>query len=157
MKKFTLIILLFISTIAFSQNEMSTKTGSVNFEASVPLFEEVKATNKTAFCVLNTKTGAITSTVLIKDFRFKIPMMEEHFNDKYMKSADYPKATFKGVIEGFNIADFAWGTANAATVTLSFWVKASIAGTYSAFAINSSEDRSYVATFTVSATNTWEY
>ena len=61
------------------------------------------------------------------------------------------------IIEGFNIADFAWGTANAATVTLSFWVKASIAGTYSAFAINSAEDRSYVATFTVSATNTWEY
>jgi hypothetical protein len=103
MKKVTLVLLLFISTAAIAQNEMSTKTGSVNFEASVPLFEEVKATNKTAFCVLNTKTGAITSTVLIKDFRFKIPMMEEHFNDNYMKSADYPKATFKGVIEGFNM------------------------------------------------------
>ena len=61
------------------------------------------------------------------------------------------------IIEGFNIADFGWGTATAQTVTLSFWVKASISGTYSAFAINSAEDRSYVATFTVNATNTWEY
>ena len=61
------------------------------------------------------------------------------------------------IIEGVNIADFAWGTANASAVALSFWVKASVAGTYSAFAINSAESRSYVATFTVSATNTWEY
>jgi hypothetical protein len=61
------------------------------------------------------------------------------------------------IVEGFNIADLGWGTANARTVTLSFWVKASIAGTYSAFAINGAESRSYVATFTVSATNTWEY
>ncbi len=103
MKKITLIILLFISITVFAQNEMSTNTGIVYFEASMPLFEEIKATNKTVFCVLNTKTGAITSTVLIKNFHFKIPMMEEHFNDNYMESADYPKATFKGVIEGFNL------------------------------------------------------
>lgn len=82
---------------------MSTNNGVVDFEASVPLFEEVKATNKTAFCVLNTKTTAITSIVLIKDFHFNIPMMEKHFNENYMESEDYPKATFKGIIEGFNL------------------------------------------------------
>jgi hypothetical protein len=61
------------------------------------------------------------------------------------------------IIEGFNIADLGWGTASAQAVTVSFWVKASITGTYSLFALNSAEDRSYVGTFTVSASNTWEF
>jgi hypothetical protein len=61
------------------------------------------------------------------------------------------------VIEGNNIADIGWGTASAQAVTVSFWVKVSIPGNYSLFAINSAEDRSYVSTFTVSAANTWEF
>jgi hypothetical protein len=61
------------------------------------------------------------------------------------------------IIEGNNIADFAWGTASAQAITVSFWVKSSITGTYSLFAINSAEDRSYVGTFAVSAANTWEF
>ncbi len=61
------------------------------------------------------------------------------------------------IIEGLNISDLGWGTADAQPVTLSFWVKASITGTYSAFAINHAEDRSYVGTFAVNAANTWEY
>jgi hypothetical protein len=61
------------------------------------------------------------------------------------------------IIEGLNISDLGWGTASAQAVTVSFWVKASITGTYSLFAINSAEDRSYVGTFAVSAANTWEF
>jgi hypothetical protein len=102
MKKIILLSLLFIHNPIVAQDEKTTNSGIINFEASVPLFEEVKATNKTASCILNTKTGAIASIVIIKDFRFKIPMMEKHFNENYMESANYPKATFKGVIEGFN-------------------------------------------------------
>ncbi len=97
-----LLLLLLYANLILGQEEMTTNAGIVNFEASVPLFEEVKATNNKASCILNTKTAAIASVVLIQDFRFKIPMMEKHFNDNYMESADYPKATFKGIIEGFN-------------------------------------------------------
>jgi len=103
MKKIILLLLLFYANIILAQEKMTTNTGIINFEASVPLFEEVKATNKAASCILNTKTGAMASIVLIKDFHFKIPMMENHFNDYYMESADYPKAIFKGIIEGFNL------------------------------------------------------
>jgi hypothetical protein len=60
------------------------------------------------------------------------------------------------VIEGFNVADLGWGTANAQTVTLSFWVRASGTGTYSGGLVNSAENRSYVFTYSVSAANTWE-
>ena len=97
-----LLLLLFYANLILGQEEMTTNTGIINFEASVPLFEEVKATNKAASCILNTKKGSIASFVLIKDFHFKIPMMEKHFNDNYMESAYYPKAAFKGIIEGFN-------------------------------------------------------
>ena len=57
-------------------------------------------------------------------------------------------------IEGFNTADLGWGTANAKSVTLSFWAYASIAGTYSASFSNSAQTRSYVASYTLPA-NTW--
>jgi hypothetical protein len=59
-------------------------------------------------------------------------------------------------IEGFNFADFGFGTANAATVTLSFWVRSSITGTYTAAFWNESFNRNYVATYTINAANTWE-
>jgi hypothetical protein len=61
------------------------------------------------------------------------------------------------VIEGFNTADLAFGTASASTVTLSFWVKSSLTGTHSGALVNSADNRSYVFTFSVSAANTWEY
>ena len=59
-------------------------------------------------------------------------------------------------IEGLNVTDLGWGTANAETVTLSFYVYASATGTYSVVLQNSAGDRSYVATYTVSSANTWE-
>jgi len=59
-------------------------------------------------------------------------------------------------IEGFNVADFGWGTANAATVTLSFWVRSSLTGTFGGSITNSAETRSYPFTYIISAANTWE-
>jgi hypothetical protein len=60
-------------------------------------------------------------------------------------------------IEGLNCYDLAWGTANAKTVTLSFWVRSSLTGTFTAAFRNSAGDRSYVATYTISSANTFEY
>lgn len=65
-------------------------------------------------------------------------------------------AVIDQAIEGFNFADFSFGTASAQTATLSFWVKASITGTYCVAFRNASDARSYVAQYTVSAANTWE-
>ena len=58
-------------------------------------------------------------------------------------------------IEGFNVSDLAWGTANAQTVTLSFWVRSSLTGTFGG-TIKNDNVRSYPFTFTISAANTWE-
>ena len=65
--------------------------------------------------------------------------------------------SFRYIIEGLNVADFGWGTANAQSVTLSFWVKSSLTGTFTCAFRNSAVNRSYIATYTISAANTWEY
>jgi hypothetical protein len=59
-------------------------------------------------------------------------------------------------IEGFNVADLGWGTASAATVTLSFWVRSSVTGTFGGAFVNSAANRSYPFTYSISAANTWE-
>jgi hypothetical protein len=58
--------------------------------------------------------------------------------------------------EGFNTADLGWGTVNAATVTLSFWVRSSLTGTFGGAFGNSAGNRSYPFTYTISVANTWE-
>jgi len=60
------------------------------------------------------------------------------------------------MIEGLNIADLAWGTSSAKTVTLSFWVNSSLTGTFGGAISNSALDRSYPFTYTISVANTWE-
>ena len=60
-------------------------------------------------------------------------------------------------IEGLNVDDLGWGTANAQTVTLSFWIRCSVTGTFNWSLMNSAETRGYVASFTVNSANTWEY
>jgi hypothetical protein len=64
--------------------------------------------------------------------------------------------TIRQSIEGLNIADLAWGTASAATVTLSFWVRSSLTGTFGGSLKNSAANRSYPFSYTISAANTWE-
>ena len=64
-------------------------------------------------------------------------------------------ANFYQAIEGFNVADLAWGTANARTVTLSFWVQSSLTGTFSGSLGNNSGNRAYPFTFSIPTANTW--
>jgi hypothetical protein len=61
------------------------------------------------------------------------------------------------LIEGFNTADLAWGTSNAQTVTLSFWVRSSLTGTFGGALNNRAEIRAYGFTYTINSANTWEY
>ena len=60
-------------------------------------------------------------------------------------------------IEGFNVADLGWGSASAKSITLSFWVRSSLTGTFGGSVVNSGFNRSYPFTFTITAANTFEY
>jgi len=101
MKKLLFIIMLMSLSIT-AQNKYITKTGSVSFEASVPSFEEVSAKNNAVTAILNSDNGEFAALILIKGFRFKNALMEEHFNENYAESDLYPKAIFKGKIEGYS-------------------------------------------------------
>ena len=60
-------------------------------------------------------------------------------------------------IEGFNVADLGFGSANAQTITISFWARSSVTGTFSGALLNGAENRSYPFTFAINTANTWEY
>lgn len=98
-----LVFLLLITTTVYGQKH-TTRAGSLKFEASVPSFEEVAAENKTASAALDASNGDIAVLALMKGFRFKIALMEEHFNESYAETDKFPKATFKGKIEGFDLS-----------------------------------------------------
>ena len=63
----------------------------------------------------------------------------------------------KHKIEGYNVADLNFGTASPETITLSFWVKSSVTGTFGGGIQNSSEARGYAFNYTISSASTWEY
>ena len=96
------IFILFISASIEAQTKYFTKSGAIDFEASVPSFEEVKARNETVTSILNIRTGEIAALALVKGFRFKVALMEEHFNESYAESSNFPKSTFLGIIENFS-------------------------------------------------------
>ena len=60
-------------------------------------------------------------------------------------------------IEGFNVADLMWGTANAQPITLSFWVRSSLTGTWGGQILSSNSGSCYVYSYTINQANTWEY
>ena len=102
MKKTVLITMLLISMIVFSQEKMITKSATITFDASFPSFDEVKGTNSSVTFVLNPETGEVACLAIMKGFEFEIALMEEHFNENYMETDQYPKAIFRGQIEDFD-------------------------------------------------------
>lgn len=100
MLRLVTIILFLTCSFAIAQDKYICRDGNIHFEASVPSFEPVAAKSNTASAILNVKTGDFAALVLVKSFRFKLALMEEHFNENYMNSSRFPKITFKG-----NIAD----------------------------------------------------
>jgi hypothetical protein len=98
MKKIAFIVFSFlVGNTAFSQ-KMMTRAGEIKFEATMPAFEEIAGTNNTVSCILDETTGDFVALALVKAFKFKSPLMEEHFNENYMESSKFPKATFRGKV-----------------------------------------------------------
>jgi len=98
------VFFLSIFSIVNAQEKFITKSGEINFEASVPSFEEVKATHNSVSAIIKSN-GEFASLALVKGFRFKVALMEEHFNENYAESSKYPKATFKGKVKAFDISE----------------------------------------------------
>ncbi len=102
MKSISIIIFCFMTALQLNAQKYFTRTGVTQFEASEKAFEPIAATNKSTTVLLNTNTGAIAAQVFMAGFQFKNALMQEHFNENYMESHKYPKATFKGELQDFS-------------------------------------------------------
>ena len=89
---------------SYAQEKYIDRKGVVVFEASEKLFEPVKAKNESVSVLFDASNNKIASLALMRGFRFKNPLMQEHFNENYIESHQYPKALFKGEIMDFDIA-----------------------------------------------------
>jgi len=102
MKKLLIVsIALVFANVTFAQR-MLTRSGEIKFDASMPNLVEITGKSNTVSAILDEATGNFATSAIIKSFRFKSPLMEEHFNENYMESSKFPNSTFKGKIAGFD-------------------------------------------------------
>lgn len=95
-----------MSSALFSQTLFMTRSGQISFFSKTSV-ENIDAVNNEVTSILNTGTGEVVFAVLVKSFRFEKALMEEHFNENYMESDKFPKATFQGKITNLASIDFA--------------------------------------------------
>lgn len=94
--------------LAPTGNLYFTRNGHVSFLSSTPL-EDIKGDNNQVVSILDVSSGAMEFSILINAFQFDKAKLQEHFNENYMESTKFPKATYKGTVS--NLADIKFGTA----------------------------------------------
>ena len=87
-----------------SQTRYIERNGNASFFSSAPL-EDIEAHTSQAVSVIDISSGEIVASVLMRSFRFRKSLMQEHFNENYVESHKYPKATFRGTITNISELD----------------------------------------------------
>lgn len=106
MKKNYILLILISLAFAFNTNAQDkyiTKTGHVWFYSKTDV-KEIEAHNKQVTSIIDIKTGEVIVSAFLRDFKFDNQLVEEHFNENYIHSHEYPKVKFKGSIA--NISSF---------------------------------------------------
>lgn len=98
------LIIIFAAALLTAGNRYFTRSGIIGFISATPLID-IAGENKAVTSFLDIKTGEIVFSVFIKDFKFKLALAEEHFNENYMYSEKYPQSKFKGKITNINLID----------------------------------------------------
>ena len=100
--KIVILIFLFgIIPVLSAQNKLITRTGHVWFYSHAPI-EDIEAHSHQVAAIILTSKGTIAVMIPVMSFEFKKTLMQEHFNENYMESAKYPKATFTGGINNLS-------------------------------------------------------
>ncbi len=86
-------------SFVFGQSKVLTKSGEAHFYSKAPL-EDIEASNDKVVAIIDFDKSEIAVKILIKKFEFKKSLMQEHFNENYMESDQFPSATFTGNLEG---------------------------------------------------------
>ncbi len=106
MKKITFLFLLLGGfAIQLSAQKYFVRDGKISFYSDTPL-EKIEAHNQNATSVIDAESGKMEFAVLIKAFQFEKALMQEHFNENYMESSQFPKAKFKGQITNLSNVNF---------------------------------------------------
>ncbi len=100
MKKVLYITLLLSCATGFSQR-FKTTDSNIRFFSDAPM-EDIEAINKSATSIVDVETNAIVIVIPVKSFEFKKKLMQEHFNENYLESDDFPNATFKGKLSDWS-------------------------------------------------------
>jgi len=101
MKKILIIAILFTQGFSVFSQKYMTQSGSISFFSEAPI-ENIESTNNQVSSVVNLENGQMAFSLLMKAFVFEKALMQAHFNEKYVESEIYPKATFKGQIQNFD-------------------------------------------------------
>lgn len=94
---FIFLLMLMAAGKLFAQDKYFTRNGKISFYSKTDI-ENIEAHNRAATAVLDTKTGVVQFSVLMKGFEFPKALMQEHFNENYVESDKFPKSDFKGTI-----------------------------------------------------------
>jgi polyisoprenoid-binding protein YceI len=105
MKRLAIILVLSVIFLNANSQKFITKNGYIGFHSNTPV-EDIKADNNQVAGVIDPSTGEMVFQVLIKSFHFEKALMEEHFNENYMESDKFPKATFSGKISNLSDVSF---------------------------------------------------
>ncbi|MCX6290995.1 MAG: YceI family protein [Bacteroidetes bacterium] len=88
---------------AIGQSKYFTRNGKVVFDATTSTSpEKISGKNEKATSVLDASNGQMEFAILMKAFMFEKALMEEHFNENYVESDKFPKASFKGSIKNMS-------------------------------------------------------
>jgi len=98
------IVAFLVSSSVFGQNYI-TKIGYIKFYSETPI-ESIEAHNHSVNSALNPESGDFVFKLLIKSFEFEKALMQEHFNENYMESDQFPNAMFKGKVSNLSEIDF---------------------------------------------------
>jgi len=100
--KMRLIFILCLTFVCFSSwaQRYSSSVSEITFFSDAPI-EDIKATNKKAKSVFDAEKGQVAFSVPIDQFEFRKSLMQEHFNEKYLESEKYPKATFAATLKDY--------------------------------------------------------
>ncbi|MCH1576262.1 MAG: YceI family protein [Flavobacteriales bacterium] len=101
MKNATLILAFCSLVTSVHAQRFVTREAQISFLSETPL-EDIRAESKEASAIFDAATGQLAFQLPILSFHFPKALMEEHFNENYMESEQFPKASFRGVVAGLD-------------------------------------------------------
>ena len=107
MNKLLFALFMVIGLVANAQDTLSTKNAVINFDATSPSSpEKIEAVSKLGISKMLVKTGEVAFALQMMSFEFEKALMKDHFNENYMETSKFPRATFKGNIQDFSKVNF---------------------------------------------------